>query len=963
MRGTLGCAACFGLLALCALGPLPARAAPPHPETPAWIALERARNYFRAFHADSALPVVEGVLRSPEISRDPVLASGARLLHGASLVMVGRARESEPELRFALRWSEAAGDSASLGWALRYVAYALALLGRSAESRTVYGRLLEFSLLRGDTLNEAYARLGLAYRALLEDRFAEGERGYVRAIALFRRANEAFLVRDATVGLCRCYEGLARIDDARRCYRDLDAVCREAGDMYNRSSVLNNLGAIEHMTGDLAAAERYYREAYEMYREADVYVGAVTPACNLALVQMERGGVRDAGQVLETALARTRTSGYRFGEAQVLERLAQLKVSERRYPEASDCIRRGLALAESVPAQQRTSMAWTFGRTLALMGKRPEAIDVLERESLRLSNDAPPYAACIVHLQLAETLLDVGRQDDALHAARRALFYAKRGESLDLEFRARVKEGVSQLRLRRAAEARTTLEYATTLWEANRGRQRDPESREYLGASARECLSGLIETYLAGDGTPDPGRVGDRSSGAPGTDSVAAGRCARVFEAIERFKARTLRERMFGPWKLEGEGVAAPRPVTLEEMQHSVLRDGELLIQTFVGPTTRLMVAVTPHECRIAPLPADRDLGERLLRLHSLAARPGSAPQDLRFLDAAARRLGASLFAPLRDLLSTCTRVIVAPDEELGVIPWAVLIVPGSDSASSAPLVSDRELVLVPSASILADLRRRRVAAPGAAGPRLLAVAGSAGSGADALPGAAREVRWLERSFAGVVARVGTADSSIATLEPLEDFDVLHLAGHTTLDDQHPWRSGIRLETRRGAEREEFLRADRIASLRLKARLTVLSSCESASGRIVSGEGVQSLSAAFVSAGVTTIVATLWPVSDRATERFMQEFYRQLASGRSAAAALRAAQLEARARRATRHPFYWAGFVVLGDGDVRVPLRSRLPMVPAAIVAILLASLLFWIWRGRAGQSPLTKASGETLSS
>ncbi len=140
------------------------------------------------------------------------------------------------------------------------------------------------------------------------------------------------------------------------------------------------------------------------------------------------------------------------------------------------------------------------------------------------------------------------------------------------------------------------------------------------------------------------------------------------------------------------------------------------------------------------------------------------------------------------------------------------------------------------------------------------------------------------------------------------------------LDDANPWRSEIRLGPQ-GAPAN--LSAARIATLELPARLAVLSSCSSASGRVISGEGVIGVTGAFMSAGVPCIVATLWPVDDRATAALMERFYERLAQGDPAAAALASSKEAIRANPATRAPFYWAGFVVVGEGDVTVSLRSR----------------------------------------
>jgi CHAT domain-containing protein len=185
-------------------------------------------------------------------------------------------------------------------------------------------------------------------------------------------------------------------------------------------------------------------------------------------------------------------------------------------------------------------------------------------------------------------------------------------------------------------------------------------------------------------------------------------------------------------------------------------------------------------------------------------------------------------------------------------------------------------------------------------------------------------------------------------------FDALHFAGHSTVDDEYPWRSAIHANDMRGRPRRRaggqagsaidsiVLHASDVAVWKLDARLVVLSSCESAGGRILSGEGVQGLSSAFLAAGVPAVVATLWPVDDRATADLMAEFYAALDEGQSASAALEAAQNALRRKPRTAHPFYWAGFVIMGEGRQGIDLSVRRPFWPAAGLTALLA-MAFWL--------------------
>jgi CHAT domain-containing protein len=209
------------------------------------------------------------------------------------------------------------------------------------------------------------------------------------------------------------------------------------------------------------------------------------------------------------------------------------------------------------------------------------------------------------------------------------------------------------------------------------------------------------------------------------------------------------------------------------------------------------------------------------------------------------------------------------------------------------------------------------------------------------LPGAAAEAEWLVSAFDDADLRGGRRSASFDPRE-LSRYGVLHFATHAVIDDQHPWRSGVQIDGWRSPD--PLLRATRIASTPLTARLAVLAACESASGRALSGEGVQGLTAAFLSAGVPAVVASLWPVDDRATELLMKEFYRHLGRGLAVPAALSEAQRTLRSRSATADPFYWAGFVVIGEPTTSPALRARRLDHRLALVALglVVACTLTW---------------------
>ena len=192
----------------------------------------------------------------------------------------------------------------------------------------------------------------------------------------------------------------------------------------------------------------------------------------------------------------------------------------------------------------------------------------------------------------------------------------------------------------------------------------------------------------------------------------------------------------------------------------------------------------------------------------------------------------------------------------------------------------------------------------------------------DPLPEAEKEVRALSRLYGSARSKVYIgADAREDRLKAeAAQARVLHFATHGILNNASPMYSHLVLA--RGDTNEDgLLEAWELMQLNLKADLAVLSACETARGRFGAGEGMIGLSWAMFIAGVPSIVVSQWKVESASARDLMVSFHRQaLASPVAAkskatkAEALRRAALKLMKNPETSHPFYWAGFVLVGDG-------------------------------------------------
>lgn len=194
------------------------------------------------------------------------------------------------------------------------------------------------------------------------------------------------------------------------------------------------------------------------------------------------------------------------------------------------------------------------------------------------------------------------------------------------------------------------------------------------------------------------------------------------------------------------------------------------------------------------------------------------------------------------------------------------------------------------------------------------------------LPHTREEVLSVQKEVGtkGSVVLLGRdATETAFKAQPLGEFRIIHLATHSVASTQFPERAALVLDRDPGSPDDGLLQVREIARLALNADLVTLSACDTGIGRLQGEEGVTNLVQAFFIAGAKAVVASLWAADDSDTTSLMEQFYRHLAEKMDKATALQHAKIDLVKKYGDQAPpFYWAGFIMAGEGSTTIPIGN-----------------------------------------
>lgn len=321
-----------------------------------------------------------------------------------------------------------------------------------------------------------------------------------------------------------------------------------------------------------------------------------------------------------------------------------------------------------------------------------------------------------------------------------------------------------------------------------------------------------------------------------------------------------------------------------------------------------------------------------------------------------------TLIAPVKPWLIS-ERVVISPDNLLSYLPFETLPVrPGNIEKilynDIDYLMDELDISYTYSATFMAENISRDyqtgnsaiVFAPDYSEPvdlnSLLQRRQQTGNLLSDLPFAKHEAEYVSDLLGGRLLLKDNARESLFKSEA-GNYDIIHLAMHAVLDDNDPMYSTLIFSPENSSVDDRFLRTFEIYGVPLKARMVVLSSCNTGAGKLYSGEGILSLARGFIYSGGESVVMSMWEIEDRTGTEIVKLYYDNLKKGYSKSVSLRKARIEflKSADQLRAHPYFWSTLVIYGDNS---PLFRPWWIIPSVIsVSLILSVLTFFYVRKR----------------
>ncbi|MBW4653748.1 MAG: CHAT domain-containing protein [Kaiparowitsia implicata GSE-PSE-MK54-09C] len=785
---------------------------------------------------------------------------------------------------------------------------------------------------------EAAARLAEADRLFQQgtqkyqvSQFREALQSWQRALELYRdRVVQVAFPQESRQGegnalgnLGIAYVDLGQYQEAIALYEQSLAIAREIGDRQGESNALGNLGNAYLSLDQYQQAIDFYEQSLVIAREISDRRGEGSALNSLGIAYVALGQYQQAIDFHEQSLAITRVIGNRSGEGNSLGGLGNSYFGMGQYQQAIDYYEQQLGITREIGNRQGEGLALNnLGNAYFGLGQYQQAIDYYEQSLTFAREIGDRRGEGLALNNLGNAYLSLGQYKQAIDYYEQSLTFAREIGNRRGEGDALNNLGLTHYNLRQFSASTEALLDAIAIFDTLRTSDLpDAEKVTFFDTYLDTYLN--LQRSLVAQNEPEQALVyGERgrarafvellanrisinsSADVAGLESIDSLDLAEIQRVTREQNATLVNYSVISDeslfiWVVQPTGEIAFQQVDLGDRNLSELVS---LVRSSIGVRgqNRATIAVEPTPDALERQQAQRQ--QQLQELHQLLIEPiaQSLPAD------------------------PTQRVIFIPHQDLFLVPFAALVDGNGDY-----LIENHTILTAPSIQVL-DLTYQQAIANNArsdrpthslivGNPIMPSVWNPQTNQTEQLsnlPGAEREAIAIAKALDTNALLSGSA-SKATVMAQMPNARIIHLATHGLLEYGSPEDSGVldvpgAIALAPTANESGLLTAAEILQMDLNAELVVLSACDTGRGRIT-GDGVIGLSRAFVTAGVPSLMVSLWAVDDDATAEWMVTFYDQWQQSGDKAQALRQAMLTTMENHPD--PRLWAAFTLIGSAQ------------------------------------------------
>ncbi|MCX6325245.1 MAG: CHAT domain-containing protein, partial [Bacteroidia bacterium] len=406
------------------------------------------------------------------------------------------------------------------------------------------------------------------------------------------------------------------------------------------------------------------------------------------------------------------------------------------------------------------------------------------------------------------------------------------------------------------------------------------------------------------------------------------------------------------------------RVAKLKDIPEIIGHNGNYVNYVVSDTILYIFVANREHQQLLA-IPVDSSFYNNIKQFRNLLSMPSpsdNARISFEKYQSFGYELYKTLIYPVRPYLIS-GKLLISPDNILSYLPFEAL--PTSPESGEnifyrnlAYLMDDYDISYTYSATFMAESVKRNYST----GNKVIAFAPNYPEPIDIqsvlinrqaergvlpdLPYARQEAEYVADITGGILFENNEARESVYKTEAGK-YDIIHLAMHTLLNDKDPMHSTLIFSRENDTIEDGYLKTYEVYGIPLKAKMVVLSSCNTGTGLLYSGEGILSLARGFIYSGSQSVIMSMWEIEDKSGTEIVKMFYKNLINGYSKSAALRKARISwlKTADQLRSHPYFWSTLVIYGNN---APLYySKYLSIAAVILVIAIVASLVLYFRKR----------------